>query len=171
VWRVQHLIMRADQVLQVLDQLAEERVTAWVDGGWGVDTLIGRQTRAHKDLDLVVDVVALGRVRDVLVRDGFDVVRDWLPTAIAFSHADGREVDLHPVELTSDGGGDQIQLDGTTRWHYGPPVLGRIAGRPIRCCSLDTQLASHLGYEPDDEDRADMRALRKMFGCDLPSPY
>lgn len=107
----------------------------------------------------------------MLLGDGFEVVRDWLPTAVAFAHADGREVDLHPVELTRDGGGDQIQLDGTTRWHYDPPVTGSIAGRGVACCSVDTQIASHLGYAPDDDDRADMRALAEKFDGGLPVPY
>ncbi len=26
----------------------------WIDGGWGVDALLGRQTRPHSDLDLAV---------------------------------------------------------------------------------------------------------------------
>jgi lincosamide nucleotidyltransferase A/C/D/E len=120
--------VRAEQVLSVLDRLAGERVTAWIDGGWGVDALIGHQTRKHEDLDLVVDTAAVDRVRALLVDDGFEVARDWLPTALAFTHADGRAVDLHPVELTPDGGGDQIQLDGTSRWHYDAPVTGSIAG-------------------------------------------
>lgn len=146
-------------------------MTAWVDGGWGIDALIGRQTREHQDLDLVVDVAAVDRVRELLLSDGFEVVRDWLPTAVAFAHVDGREVDLHPVEPTPDGGGDQIQLDGTTRWHYESPVTGSIAGRDVACCSVDTQIASHLGYEPDDDDHADMRVLAEYFDRDLPEPY
>jgi hypothetical protein len=52
-----------------------------------------------------------------------------------------------------------------------PPVTGRIAGRDVACGSLETQIRSHLGYEPDDEDRADMQALAESFGCELPEPY
>lgn len=25
----------------------------WVGGGWGIDALVGRQTRQHRDLDLM----------------------------------------------------------------------------------------------------------------------
>jgi lincosamide nucleotidyltransferase A/C/D/E len=160
-----------DQVLAILDQLTADGATAWVDGGWGVDALIGRRTRDHDDLDLVVDIDAVGLVTGLLAEGGFEIVRDWLPTALAFAHADGRKVDLHPVERTSDGGGDQIQLDGTTRWHCDPPVTGMIGGRTVTCCSLQSQIASHLGYKPDDDDFADMRALANMFGCELPPPY
>ncbi|MBO0731850.1 MAG: hypothetical protein J2P57_21505, partial [Acidimicrobiaceae bacterium] len=62
--------MRADEVLGVLDRLDERGIDAWVDGGWGVDALIGRQTREHDDLDLVVDMKAVDRVRCLLVEDG-----------------------------------------------------------------------------------------------------
>jgi lincosamide nucleotidyltransferase A/C/D/E len=158
-------------VLEILDWLDATGVTAWVDGGWGVDALIGHQRRTHVDLDLVVDAKAIERVAAVLARNGFTVVRDWLPTAVAYAHADGRQVDLHPVELTVDGGGDQIQLDGVRRWHYGAPVAGTIADRAVACCNLETQLASHLGYEPDDNDRADMDALAKHFHVVPRPPY
>lgn len=167
----QYVAVDADQVLDVLDRLAGADIDVWVDGGWGVDALLGHRTRDHDDLDLVVDVLAVARLRSMLVEDGFEVARDWLPTAIAFSHPDGRKVDLHPVELTADGGGDQIQLDGVRRWHYDPPVRGQIAGRDVACCSLETQFASHLGYEAEDQDRADMKALAERFGRDLPAPY
>jgi lincosamide nucleotidyltransferase A/C/D/E len=37
--------------MSLLDQ---EGVRAWLDGGWAVDALLGRQTRLHSDLDLAV---------------------------------------------------------------------------------------------------------------------
>jgi lincosamide nucleotidyltransferase A/C/D/E len=42
-------------VIDVLDALEAESVHHWVAGGWGVDILVGSQTRAHRDLDLAVD--------------------------------------------------------------------------------------------------------------------
>ncbi|MDX6551893.1 MAG: Aminoglycoside-2-adenylyltransferase, partial [Gaiellales bacterium] len=40
----------ADFVLDVLDHVPD----AIVEGGWGIDALVGRVTRAHDALDLVV---------------------------------------------------------------------------------------------------------------------
>jgi lincosamide nucleotidyltransferase A/C/D/E len=165
------VVVRSDQVLGVLDLLMTSAVTVWVDGGWGVDALIGYQTRDHRDLDLVIDANGLGAATRLLQEEGFEVVRDWLPTAVALAHRDGREVDLHPVELTGDGGGDQVQRDGVSRWHYDSSVMGRIGGRAVPCCSLSSQVGSHLGYEPDGDDFADMRALAQRFGLALPPPY
>ena len=142
-----------------------------MDGGWGVDALVGYQTRAHADLDLVVTTASLGPARAVLAHERFVVIRDWLPTAIPVRHSDGREIDLHPVDATADGGGDQVQLDGVRRWHYEAPVIGTIGGTDVRCCAVTTQVRTHLGYDPNDKDHADMRLLQERFGVELPPPY
>jgi lincosamide nucleotidyltransferase A/C/D/E len=100
------------QVLEVLALLAAEGIVGWLDGGWGVDALLGEQTRRHADVDLAVDAAAVDRLVGRLCAAGYAVLRDELPVAIALRHEDGREVDLHPVALTPDGGGDQQQPGG-----------------------------------------------------------
>ena len=56
--------MLAPSVLTVLDALRTADLDGWLDGGWGVDALVGGETRAHGDVDIVVE---LDRVDDVLV--------------------------------------------------------------------------------------------------------
>ena len=58
--------MTADAVLEVIATLEEASVRVWLDGGWGVDALLGEQTRNHADLDLNasnVVIVGLDTVR------------------------------------------------------------------------------------------------------------
>jgi lincosamide nucleotidyltransferase A/C/D/E len=50
-------------------------------------------------------------------------------------------------------------------------VLGVIGGRQVRCVDVETQVLCHLGYEPTDKDRNDMRRLREHFRIELPDPY
>lgn len=163
--------MSASQVIEVMAVLRRSNVNAWVDGGWGVDALLEDQTREHDDLDLVVAADSVSSVRSLLAAADFVVERDWLPTALAMQHHDGRAIDLHPIEPAADGGGDQIQLDGVTRWHYSAPVIGRIGGQSVLCCSPECQISAHLGYQPDDNDRADVARLAQRFGLALPGPY
>ena len=47
--------MPAGEVHRVLDALTSAGCPTWLAGGWGVDALAGRQTRAHRDLDLLVE--------------------------------------------------------------------------------------------------------------------
>ena len=56
---------------------------------------------------------------------------------------------------------------GTTA--HRPPATSTAARWP--CNSLDTELRSHLGYQPDENDYADMRELARRYGCSLPAPY
>ncbi len=162
--------MTAAQVLDVLAALEAAGVTAWVDGGWGVDALLGEQTREHDDLDLVLATADVTEAVGLLTARHFVVERDWLPTAIALRHEDGRAVDLHPVRRTDDGGGDQVLPDGGS-FHYDKPVTGSIAGETVRCCGPETQLAAHLGYEPEQDDVADVSRLARRFDLPLPAPY
>ena len=44
--------MTATEAPAVLDILERAGIEVWVDGGWGIDALLGLETRAHRDLDL-----------------------------------------------------------------------------------------------------------------------
>ena len=162
--------MEASDVLELLKALEDQGTHYWVDGGWGVDCLLGEQTRLHNDLDLVLPRTQLDSVRGLLTSLGYEVIRDWLPTTVAFRDDAGREIDLHPVDLTEDGGGDQVMQDGRT-WHYAAPVAGAIAGRTVRCASAEDQLLMHLGYEPRSVDFADVRRITERFGLEAPPPF
>jgi len=46
--------LSAADVVTIVDRLERAGLHVWIDGGWGVDALVGRQTRPHDDLDLVI---------------------------------------------------------------------------------------------------------------------
>jgi lincosamide nucleotidyltransferase A/C/D/E len=162
--------MQASEVLTLVHAMDELGVVCWLDGGWGVDCLVGEQTREHSDLDLVVGRSDVDRVMGYLEHHGYGAIRDWLPTSIAFRDQACREVDLHPVDLTADGGGRQVLQDGST-WHYSAPVEGAIAGRTVRCASPRDQLMMHLGYNPRPVDFVDVRRIGDRFDLPLPPPF
>lgn len=162
--------MEAPDLFELLDVLDDMAVHYWLDGGWGVDCLLGTQTRKHSDLDLVLPRSEVQRVRAMLTARGYLVVRDWLPTSLAFRDGQDREVDLHPVDLTADGGGDQVLQDGDA-WHYAPPVEGSINERRIRCASASEQLLMHQGYDPRPVDLLDVRRIAERFNLPVPAAF
>lgn len=163
--------MQAADVLPLLAALDDLGTTYWLDGGWGVDCLLGEQTREHSDLDLVVHRADVDQVRGYLDAEGYEVIRDWLPTSIAFRSPSGREVDLHPVDPTPDGGGDQVLPGDEGAWHYSPPVDGSIQGRSLPCASAQDQVLMHTGYPPRAVDFEDVRRIAERFDVELPEPF
>jgi hypothetical protein len=128
------MVMTAADVVEVLELLEGARIEAWVDGGWGVDALLGEQTREHDDLDLTVPAGSVPAARAFLEAAGFATLRDWLPVALALRDPSGREVDLHPLAPSRDGGGDQAQPKGPP-FHYGSPAGRFAASRRRRSCA------------------------------------
>ena len=57
-------------LFEVLDFMEELDITYWLDGGWGVDALIGRQTREHRDVDINFDSRHTDRLLDALLVAG-----------------------------------------------------------------------------------------------------
>ncbi|HEY7989282.1 MAG TPA: hypothetical protein VIE19_08690, partial [Lapillicoccus sp.] len=64
------------QAVLVCAGLADAGVRFWLAGGWGVDALAGRQTRSHRDLDLLVDAADEAVTLEVLGDLGYVVETD-----------------------------------------------------------------------------------------------
>ena len=87
-------VQDADDVLRIIDRLMSADIRVWVDGGWGVDALLGRQTRRHRDLDLALRLADVERALDVLAELGYRVVDDELPSRVDLRADDDRRVDI-----------------------------------------------------------------------------
>ncbi len=166
--------MEAAEVVRLLSLLEADGVSVWLDGGWGVDALLERQTRVHDDLDLVVELSDVPRVTAVLDGAGYEVVAGAAPKSFVAVHGDGRQVDIHPVVFADARGGGVYQMDDGGEWVYpsaGLAGLGTVAGRPVRCLSADVQVLVHEGYELTEKDYQELYLLHERFGVELPPKY
>ena len=163
-------MMAAHDVLAVLDVLGAAGVPAWLDGGWGVDALVGTQTRDHEDLDLVVAREHVGAACAALAVQGLTVLTDEQPTRLLVGDG-SRAIDLHPVRFDAEGAGWQALPDGA-EFRY-PPAgfrgVGHVGSRHVACLSAEVQDLCHRGYAPDEKDDHDMRLLHAHFH--LPTPW
>jgi lincosamide nucleotidyltransferase A/C/D/E len=145
------------RVLALMDAFGAAGVAAWVAGGWGVDALIGHQTRRHYDLDLLVSDTGdnLERTERVLARAGFRPgVREFnpglaMPLRLNWQDDTGQTVEVMPVTL------------GTPPFTGGESLFagGVIGGQTVPCLSARLQVALHQGYEARVVDMTDMEAL------------
>jgi lincosamide nucleotidyltransferase A/C/D/E len=156
-------VLTAEDVLDILGLLREFDV--WVAGGWGIDALVGEQTRDHRDLDLLHRREQEPALVHQLAEAGFAKMLDWRP--VRFVVADGRrEIDLHPLVFVPDGSAVQASLEPDKPFRYPADcfVTGTIGGVAVPCLSAEQQVYFHQGYEPAERDRHDMARLRAAFG-------
>lgn len=165
--------MDARDAAHVVRTLEGAGVPVWLDGGWGIDALVGRATRAHDDVDVVIPLDTAAAALEALVVDGFELRLDERPTRFVVNNPRGRSIDFHTVTFDDGGGGVQILPDGTV-FRYPPEGFaghGIIDGQHVHCLTPEVQALCHLGYEPDGKDYHDMGVLRDFCGIDLPAPY
>ena len=169
---VGYMTMTEADVVEVLDWLDEGEVAVWLMGGWGVDALVGEQTREHEDLDLIVRDDEVSRMSDVLYPHGFLLSRG-AQGGLNLRDERDRLVDVHPVRFDDRGNGHFEQDRGSFEYRAGAfAAAGTIAGRRFACLSAEAQMTDHaLGYTPGDTDFHDMRLLNARLGTALLPPY
>ena len=164
--------MEPSDVLQVIERLRHAGVRVYVAGGWGVDALIGEQSRPHADLDLAFDAAEEDRVLSALRQAGYVMITDQRPARFVLQDRSGHTVDFHPVVFDASGDGEQTGFGGI-KYRYPSTELGRgiIGGTEVDCLSAELLIQFHLGYTPTEKDVQDMNLLRARLGVHLPPPY
>ena len=144
-------------------------VALWIDGGWGVDALLGIQTRPHSDLDIIIGEADLPALEDLLAAE--DYRQDSAREGSVFISASGLRLDVHVVGFDERGNGNFDLADGGV-WSLPPSAFtgrGCIGGIAVQCLSPEAQVLCHAqGYEPAPKDLQDMEALRSRFNVALP---
>ena len=158
--------MSAEDTLELYALFETNGIAVCIDGGWGVDALVGRQTRPHADLDIAIQHKDVPRVRELLEMRGYtDIARpDTRDCNFVLGDVSGREVDIHSYTFDSSGS----LVFGIA---YPPESLtgtGTINGHPVQCISLEWVIKFRESYEPDDGDLADVQLLYDTFGMSLP---
>lgn len=163
--------MTVDALVSLLQLFELAALETWLDGGWGVDALLGKQTRPHKDVDLLVRVTDLSKLDAFLGSRGFFRRPDGTPSNYVLADGHGLEVDIHAIEFDSLGNGLYRMSDGNI-WVYpatGFHGRGMVGGVEVRCLSPETQVVCHAhGYTPVEKDLRDMALLHARFGVALP---
>jgi lincosamide nucleotidyltransferase A/C/D/E len=156
-------------VVDVVQRLRAAGIEFWIEGGWGVDALLGLQTRPHDDLDLGVrmeDAESICATFPEYERDD----TEW-PSSFVLRAATDRKIDCHPLTFDEHGDGWQPNRAG------GPPhrwprehleARGEIGGAEVPCISPELQIRWHVFADFDDIDWLDVSSLGERFGLQLP---
>ena len=157
-------ITTKEDLMKVIELFENTGITYWLDGGWGVDILAGKQTRIHRDIDINFDAQHTEKLLNVLLNLGYKIDTDWKPVRIELYSDELGYLDIHPFVLNEDGTSKQADLEGG--WYeFEKDYFGSafFEGKTIPCISLKGQRVFHSGYELRDKDKHDI----SIRGCKI----
>ncbi len=157
-------ITSKENLMEVLDILNRLNIKYWVDGGWGVDILLGKQNREHRDIDIDFDGSFTELLLNTLAAKGYEITTDWRPVRIELSHPRLGFIDIHPLVLEEDGSAKQADLQGG--WYHFEAAWFDSAlfeNKIIPCISAEGQKIFHSGYELREVDKIDLVNLEKLL--------
>lgn len=149
-----------EDLMTVINLLENSGIRYWIDGGWGVDILAGKQTRAHRDIDINFDAQYTETLLSILSEYAYEVDTDWKPVRIELYSDKLGYLDIHPFILNADGTSKQADLEGG--WYEFEKDFFGIAlfeGKSIPCITVKGQRIFHSGYELRDKDIHDISIL------------
>lgn len=166
-------MLSADDAVALCELFEQRSIRFWVMGGWGVDALLHRETRPHKDLDVLVLLGDLPKLWNLLEADSFTLQYVWeenrwvdgapkrWPTAFVVADTQGRELDVHVIDIGPNGVIVQ-HYDNPWPFPNADAITGQgsIAGAAVTCVSKETQLAMHTGYTLPDGQLCDLELLQ-----------
>jgi lincosamide nucleotidyltransferase A/C/D/E len=161
--------MTSEEVVEVIQLLNQYGIEVFVDGGWGVDALLGEQTRKHADLDIAVQHKDVGLIRSLLGARGYkDTPRnDTRDCNFVLEDDRGHQIDIHSYTFDSAGKlvyGIAYPFDSLTG-------TGSVNGHPVKCISPMLMIKFHTGYKLDENDYHDVKLLCQRFGVSIPEEY
>lgn len=161
--------MSANDVIEIVRLFNQNHIEVYIDGGWGVDALLGRQTRSHADLDIAVQHIFVPQIRTLLEPRGYsDVFRDDTSDCnFVLGDSQGHQIDVHSYTFDSVGNhiyGIAYPFDSLTG-------IGSVNGHPVKCISPEWIVKFHTGYNFDENDYRDVKALCQCFNIKLPLEY
>jgi lincosamide nucleotidyltransferase A/C/D/E len=111
--------------------LEQNDIEVYVDGGWGVDALLGEQTRKHEDLDIAVPHRFVPKLREILEARGYDDVSrdDTRDCNFVLGDDKGHLVDIHSYTFDENG----KNIFGVAYEPHHLTGSGEINGYPVKC--------------------------------------
>jgi len=179
-------MVTAEDVIAICKKLSANGIQVWLTGGWGIDALLGVQSRPHKDLDVIMLLDDTIRMNELLGEDGFELDTLWsenqmakdssgneTATAFVLKDAEGREFDVHAIILDE-------QSNGIPAWDEDETFIftkedlsgdGQVLGYVVGCITPVSQIVCHSGYEIPEKQINDLELLNEKFGVGYPDGY
>ena len=152
-------MVNKEDAIEIILYAEENEIDIWLDGGWGVDALLGEETRHHNDIDLFVEEKNGKTFIEILKEKGFTEVIEAYTTTdhMVWKDAKDRIIDLHVFEFNEQG---DLVFEGESYPSNVFSGIGKIGDKVVKCINAENQVLFHLGYEHDENDVQDRKSTR-----------
>ncbi len=161
--------MDLNKVTELIQSFNAHHIPVIIDGGWGVDALLGEQTRIHSDLDIAIQHKFVSDIRDLLGIKGYSEIPSdsSLEYNFVLSDDEGYLVDVHSYTFNEKG----ESVYGINYPFESLNGKGLINGLHVRCISPEWVVKFHSNYKPAEKDYHDVKLLCNKFGINFPPEY
>jgi lincosamide nucleotidyltransferase A/C/D/E len=137
--------MTASDAVKIVRLFEQSGFEIVIDGGWGVDALLGQQSRPHEDLDIAVLHRDVPAIRAMLEKQGYsDVPRnDTWECNFVMGDSHGHLIDLHSCTFNEH----HENVFGVVYPYESLQGTGSIQGYPVRCIPPEWMVKFHTGYK------------------------
>jgi lincosamide nucleotidyltransferase A/C/D/E len=172
-------MLNAEDVIEIYQLLSKHNIRVWLSGGWGIDALLGEQTRPHKDLDMLMQLNDIVRTCNLLKNLGYDLAYLWpenrqacdglgaeTATAFVLQDPEKHEIDIHALILNEKGNGIPAweEVDDFIFSKEDLEGKGVVGGCAVQCLTAKMQVRCHQGYEIPEKQLQDLERLYAKFG-------
>ena len=164
--------MKEHDVVDLLKSIEEINVPTWIGGGWGVDALVGFQSRPHNDIDIYIDSTGADAFIKMLKQKDYVEIKTEFTNNVhsVWRNPEGLTVDVHLLDF-DENDTEAFYFDKEPYPSYVLDGKGKIGGIPVNCFTAEAQLLFHQGYEHGENDIHDVLLLCKTFKLELPEDY
>jgi lincosamide nucleotidyltransferase A/C/D/E len=160
--------MDAAWVIGLYNKFLANGIQTYVDGGWCVDALLGRETRPHADLDIAVERKDAARLHALLAEWGYTKEQRRDSTEWNYAMKDGHHaVDVHVFEYDDQG----TSVYGIEYPFGSLRGEGTINGQKVKCISPEWIFKFKTSYLPQEKDRQDVHHLAAAYGFAIPETH
>lgn len=160
-------MVKLEDAVEIISALENAGIKVFIDGGWGVDALLGYQSRTHNDIDIFIEQQNKDYAVKLLKKYGYSekVMEYTTLNHTVWQDDKERIIDLHIFSLNNE---DDFVFEGAT---YPKDVFsgkGQIGGLEVDCIAPEWQIIFHSSYELDDNDIKDVLLLCNRFNIGVP---
>lgn len=158
-----------DRVVDLLKKAESIGVVVWIAGGWGVDALVGYQTRPHNDIDFFIHKKDKAAITELLASSGYIENLEYnMEDNPIWCNTFNGIVDLHLFEFAETETWSIQNQKFPSNIFDGKGTIGEIT---VRCMTAEAQVKYRHGYELRRKDVLDVLILCETFGLPIPEQF